>query len=94
MKAFQHAVFGHTLPRHHTNSHFDAPLNPFKQYSETEFPLIIANIEREANLLKNPQNDRGESTETDYMLTEKQYSDLFSEGAFANEATYTILKLI
>jgi hypothetical protein len=93
LKAFQHAVFGYTLPRSVTNSHFNAPLNPFKQYSEPEFIQIIASIEEEANIMRHPTSDQDMSSKTDFMLTDQQYRDLFKEG-FATEATYTILKLI
>ena len=82
------------MPKCHDGSHLKEPLNPFKPFhNDEEFKAAIKEISKhDAGVLRITESELKHTT--DYMLTDKQYEDLFQNHKFANDATYGMLKLI
>ena len=77
------------MPRHFTNSHLLEPVNPFKQYdTNEEYKQVLNTLECEDQSVVMRVTDDDLPPATDFMLTDKQYEDLFIEGPFAIDATY------
>ena len=67
------------MPRHHSNSHLEEPLNPFKPFdTDEEFRAAIKEISKhDAGVLR--ISDSELAHKTDYMLSDKQYEELFCD---------------